>query len=122
MCACRPAPAEKPSEEAGQQAPPAFVGKAWIAVDPSAAPGALRSFLPDGTLIMDSCFETYRLARWRTLGEGVVQWDEDGAQIRAEVTFPSPEELELRLELRNEVKVERYRLAKGPYVCPDLPR
>jgi hypothetical protein len=30
-----------------------------------------------------------------------------------------PDVLELRLHLRSEVKVERYRLAQVPSVCPD---
>ena len=34
---------------------PPFVGKIWRSTDPSAAPGSLRVFLPDGTLVMVSC-------------------------------------------------------------------
>ena len=122
LSSCGRASTDAPGPEAAGEAARMFVGKAWLSVDPSAAPGTLRSFLPDGTLIMDSCFETYRLARWRTVLDGVVEWNEDGAEIQAEVEQATPEELELRLKLKTEVKVERYRLAQAPVVCPDVPR
>ena len=38
-----------------------FVGKIWLSTDASAPLGTFRIFLPDGTLVMDSCVETYRL-------------------------------------------------------------
>ena len=48
---------------AAQDSPPAdLVGKVWVSTDPSASPGTFRIFLADGTLVMDSCGETYRLA------------------------------------------------------------
>ena len=99
------------------QAP--FVGKIWIATDPSAAPGTFRIFLPDGTLVMDSCVETYRLARWRAIDDRRIEWQEDTARIDAEVTQVSPDDLQLRLHLVSEVKEENYRLAHVPFVCPD---
>ena len=101
---------------------PQFVGKVWLATDPSAAPGTLRIFLPNGTLLMDSCGETYRLAEWRTVGERRLEWTEDTARIAAEITRLTDDELQLRLLLLGGVKNETYRLAKVPYVCPDLPR
>jgi hypothetical protein len=81
--------------------------------------GTLRIFLADGTLLMDSCGETYRLAKWRTVGRGRIAWTEDGERIQAEVSQPRAGELRLRLRLRTEVKDERYRLAAVPFVCPD---
>ena len=96
-----------------------FVGKAWLSTDSSAANGTIRVFLPDGTLLMDSCGETYRLARWTSIGDTQIAWEEDGAPIEADVTQAAADVLELRLHLRSEVKVERYRLAQVPYVCPD---
>jgi hypothetical protein len=96
-----------------------FVGRTWLATDVAAPPGTLRIFLADGTLLMDSCGETYRLAKWRTLIPGRIAWTEDGARIEAEVSQPRAGELRLRLHLRTEIKVERYRLAKVPFVCPD---
>jgi hypothetical protein len=98
-----------------------FVGRTWVSADASAPSGTLRIFLADGTLLMDSCGETYRLAKWRALGGGRIAWTEDGAPIEAEVSLPRARELRLRLRLRlrGEIKDERYRLATVPFVCPD---
>ncbi len=103
------------------QAPasPSFVGRTWISTDPTAPPNTFRIFLPDGTLVMDSCFETYRLASWRSIGDKRIEWREDTARIEAEVTQPHPNQLRLRLRLRGETKDEHYQLAKVPFVCPD---
>jgi hypothetical protein len=99
--------------------PPAFVGTTWLSVDPAAPRGTIRIFLADGTLVMDSCFETYRLARWESLGGGRVAWQEDTARIEAEVVDSTPGELRLRLRLTQEIREERYRAAPVPFVCPD---
>jgi hypothetical protein len=96
-----------------------FVGKTWLSTESSAPLGTIRIFLPDGTLLMDSCGETYRLARWTSMNDTRIAWEEDTARIEADVTQAAADVLELRLHLRSEVKVERYRLAKIPYVCPD---
>ena len=96
-----------------------FVGKTWLSTDSSAPRGTIRIFLPDGTLLMDSCGETYRLARWTSIDASRIAWDEDGARIEADVSQAAADVLELRLQLKSEVKVERYRLAQVPYVCPD---
>ena len=99
-----------------------FVGKIWLSTDASAPLGTFRIFLPDGTLVMDSCVETYRLAKWRTLDERRVEWQEDSAKIEAEIAQPSPGELQLRVRLGGEINEQRYRLATVPFVCPDMPR
>src|SRR5688572_22814879 len=66
LSACGEAPASNPpTQETERRTQPEFVGKAWMSTDASAARGTLRLFLPDGTLVMDSCWETYRLARWQ---------------------------------------------------------
>jgi hypothetical protein len=96
-----------------------FVGKTWISTDSSAAPGTLRIFLPDGTLLMDSCLETYRLAKWRAIDDRHIEWQEDTARIEAEITQATADQLQLRLRLVSEVKEENYRLAQVPFVCPD---
>ena len=120
LCACSEAPTSNPpSQEAPQRTQPDYVGKVWISTDPSAALGTLRIFLPDGTFVMDSCGETYRLARWRRLDERRLEWHEDSARIEAEVTQVSADQLQLRLHLVRELKDEHYRLAQLPFVCPD---
>ncbi len=98
---------------------PPFVGRTWISTDSTAAPNTLRIFLPDGTLVMDSCSETYRLASWRTRGAQLIEWREDTATVEAEVTQPTPTQLRLRLRLREETREEHYQLANVPFVCPD---
>jgi hypothetical protein len=68
---------------------------------------------------MDSCFETYRLARWEPLDDRRVSWQEDTARIEAELDDSTPGQLVLRLRLAQETKEERYRVATTPFVCPD---
>jgi hypothetical protein len=83
----------------------------------------MRVFLSDGTLVMDSCWETYRLAKWESLPDNAIAWDEDGAKIQAQVVEASDAVLVLRLALvGGETKEERYRKAEVPYVCPDMKR
>ena len=119
LCACTTAPTGSPGHPPRQ---PGFVGKVWVSTDASAAPGTFRIFLPDGTLVMDSCWETYRLAPWRTIDGRRIEWTEDTAHIVAQITQLTGERLHLRLQLRGEVKEETYRPAQVPTVCPDMPR
>ena len=96
------------------------VGKIWVSTDSSSPLGTFRIFLPDGTLVMDSCVETYRLAKWRAIDSRRVEWQEDTATIEAEIAQSSPDELLLRVRLGGQVTEQRYRLATVPYVCPDM--
>lgn len=107
-------------EGSAGQSSAAFVGKAWVSTDAGAAAGTLRMFLPDGTLMMDSCVETYRLARWRLVAPRKVEWHEDTARIQADVTEVGADQLKLRLQLGREIKEENYQLARVPFTCPDL--
>jgi hypothetical protein len=121
LCACGGAPANNPPpQETDRRTQPEFVGKVWMSTDAAAARGTLRLFLPDGTLVIDSCWETYRLARWQTTGDRQLEWQEDTARIEAEIIDLTDERLQLRLA--DGFKVESYRLAQAPFVCPDLPR
>jgi hypothetical protein len=121
LCACTAPQRVIPAEgDAARQ--PDFVGRVWVSTDASAAPGTFRIFLADGTLVMDSCWETYRLAPWRPIDHRRIEWTEDTVRIEAQITQLTAERLQLRLQLRGEVKEETYRLAKVPTVCPDMPR
>lgn len=82
----------------------------------------MRVFLSDGTLVMDSCWETYQLVRWRAESDSVVAWDEGGAEVRATILEVDDEKLALRVDLVNGSQDEHYRAAPVPYLCPDLPR
>jgi Cellulose-binding Sde182, nucleoside hydrolase-like domain/Cellulose-binding protein Sde0182, C-terminal domain len=98
-----------------------LVGKVWRSTDPSASPGTLRIFLSNGTLVMDSCGETYRLAAWKRVDKGHVEWTEDGVRIGAEIVQLTADVLRLRLQLKGETR-ESYQRATVPSVCPDMPR
>jgi hypothetical protein len=117
-------PAPEPAA-ASQEAPapgPSFAGKVWTSTTSPDLPGVMRIFLPDGTLVMDSCWETYRLARWRMASTTELVWEEDRQEIRADIVESSDQELALRLHLVNETREERYRPTSVPYVCPDMKR
>lgn len=124
LCACSHPEAPAASPPASSTEPPAraqlpFVGKVWAATTRGSPLGAIKIFLPDGTLLMDSCFETYRLSEWGTVPGGI-RWIEDTIPIQAEVTQPSPEELVLHMAGRT--RQEFYVTASVPYVCPDMPK
>ena len=99
-----------------------WVNRVWIRSDDDRLPGQMRIFLADGTLVMDSCWETFRLSRWEAVSDSSVVWTEDNAEIEATLTTPVADELEVRLELVGDTVTERYRAATVPYVCPDMPR
>ena len=69
-----------------------------------------------------TCGETYRLARWRSIDERRIEWQEDSARIEAAIRQVGPDQLHLRLHLVRELKEEDYRLAQVPFVCPDIGR
>lgn len=113
---------EPPADTAPTEETSALVDRAWTRTDSTELPGILRIFLSDGTLMMDSCWETYRLSRWRKESDTTLVWQEDASEIRAEIVALSEEELVLRLELRGGSEEQRYRPARVPYLCPDMPR
>jgi hypothetical protein len=102
-----------------QPADPAFVGKVWISTTPGHAVGSMLIFMPDRTLVMDSCFETYRLTKWGVAGEHV-RWLEDTVPIEAAVEMPYPHQLVLRIASRDQD--QSYVAATVPYTCPDMPK
>jgi hypothetical protein len=61
-------------------------------------------------------------APWRAIDDRRREWTEDTARIEAQITRLTDDELQLRLQLVGGVRNETYRLAKPPYLCPDLPR
>ena len=83
----------------------------------------MRIFLADGTLVMDSCWETYRLAQWTQVSDRSLTITEEGQEIPTEILEASENELRLRLTLvGGETKDEVYRPATVPWVGPDMPR
>jgi hypothetical protein len=110
-----PVPASKLTEPAN----PDFVGKVWIATTLGKPLGSMLIFMPDRTLVMDSCFETYRLSKWGVAGERI-RWLEDSIPIEAAVEMPRPNQLILRVAGQDEA--QSFTTANVPYVCPDMPR
>ncbi len=99
-----------------------WVNRVWIKNDTNDLPGELRIFLADGTLLMDSCWETYRLTNWERRSDSVVVWREDTAEIEAHLEMVGPKELQVRLMLAGDTVVEQYQGADAPYVCPEMQR
>jgi hypothetical protein len=117
-------PPQPPAEssnaaELGQPADPRFIGKIWISTTQGHARGSMLIFLPDRSLLMDSCFETYRISKWGAEGDRI-RWIEDRFPIEA--TLSMPNENELRLQVAGQDRVQSYVTATVPYVCPDMPR
>lgn len=123
LAACgreQPAPAAATqATPTNEPANPAFIGKVWISTTPGAALGSMLIFMPDRTLVMDSCFETYRLTKWGVAGERI-RWLEDTIPIEAAVELPRPNQLILRMPGRDQE--QSYVAASVPYTCPDMPK
>lgn len=121
LAGCQPREVAVPPSVSAEAAPaPAFVDRVWMRVDGD-LPGTFRLFLVDGTLVMDSCWETYRLTRWETVSPIAIRWTEDTATIDATVAATDAA-LVLTLALPDGPREERYVPATMPYVCPDTPR
>src|SRR5690349_15054903 len=105
--------------QASQPADPAFVGKVWISTTRGHAVGTMLIFLPDRTLVMDSCFETYRLTKWGVAGDHI-RWLEDTIPIEAAVEMPRPNQLILRIAGIDDE--QSYVTATVPFKCPDMPK
>ena len=131
LCACSggsqapspPAAAAQPpppaANERDEPANPAFIGRLWRSTDRGGPLGSIVVFLPDRTLLMDSCFETYRVSKWGVAGERI-RWLEDTVPIEAEVVTPSKDELTLKIVGLN--REQHYIAMTDPYTCPDMPK
>jgi hypothetical protein len=125
LAGCEAAPPRGPESAAPASAPAiadALTRHMWARTDPGAPPGDLRIFLADGTLLMDSCFETYRLVRWRMESDSALSWQEDIATLRAQVVAVDDSMLTLRVELVASSEEQHYVAASVPFTCPDMPR
>lgn len=98
---------------------PEFVGKAWISTTPGQPLGTMLIFMPDRTLVMDSCFETYRLTQWGIAGDHI-RWLEDTIPIEASIDMPRPNQLILRIAGQD--RDLSYVRASLPFTCPDMPK
>jgi hypothetical protein len=105
--------------ELGQPSDPRFIGKIWVSTTPGHARGSLLIFLPDRSLLMDSCFETYRISQWGAAGDRI-RWVEDAIPIEATISLPNDNEL--RLQVAGQDNTQSYVSATVPFVCPDMPK
>ena len=130
LCACSGGSSAPAQPAAAQSQPaaatkdddpvnPAFVGRLWRSLDRGAPLGSIIIFLPDRTLLMDSCFETYRVSKWGVAGDRI-RWLEDTVPLEAEVVTPSADELILKIAGQN--REQRYMAMTDPYTCPDMPK
>jgi hypothetical protein len=106
----------------GSGATGTLTDRVWVRSDSTGLPGVMMIFLSDSTLLMDSCWETYRLARWRSESDGTLRWREDAAEIRASIHTLEDSALALVVSLRDGSEEQHYRAAAVPYVCPDMQR
>lgn len=94
--------------------------RVWLDTGADAPKGSLRAFLSDGTLVMTSCVEVYRLAPWRWIDGSRVAWEEDGRSIHGEVVLAGRDEMVLTIELGDDTVTRRFSAAQAPVVCPEL--
>lgn len=120
--ACLPASAEEAAIEDEDDSDNPLINKVWVMQGDAASPGAMQIFLPDGTLVSDSCWETYRLSKWQQVSDTAISWEEDGMTINADISSLTADELVLSLKLGKDVVEQRFAPAVVPTVCPDIPR
>jgi len=113
--------AEDSAEESERDAGNPLLNKVWVRSDADESlPGPMQIFLGDGTLVSDSCWETYRLSKWQQVSDTAISWDEDGMTIDADIASLPDTELVLRLHLGAETQEQRFVTATVPYLCPDM--
>ena len=111
---------EDATDEAGDSQNP-LLNKVWVRADADPSlPGPMQIFLGDGTLVSDSCWETYRLSKWQQVSDSEISWEEDGMTINADIAELTETNLILNLKLGSDVQEQRYVTAEVPYVCPDM--
>jgi hypothetical protein len=103
---------------------PQLADKVWRVTAPgNRAPGTVYVFLSDGTLMMTSGVETYRLAVWRADSATRLTIVEDAVvSYGADVLEMTDRLLRLRLALKSENVELTLEPAQTPAACPDLRR
>lgn len=110
-----------PSAAAAEASPlPPFVGQVWVSVTPGAARGSIMVFLPNKSVLQDSCFETFSIMPWGIISPNRIRWIEDTIPIEAEWTQPTAQELILKPI--GGASQQTYVTASVPYLCPDRAR
>lgn len=118
--AAHPAPAQEPDPNLAVKLD-LLPDRIWVEVEPSnGLPGVMTTFLSGGTLLFDSCWETYSVTRWKRLAAKKLTWDENGTPVAAEVKSLSPDELVLAISAGRDKSEHRYVPVKTPFICPDM--
>lgn len=115
-----PAPQPEPASDTRRQ----LLSHIWELTSPAGRPPrSIYVFLPDGSLLMTSCVETYRIASWALDQAEQIEIRED-AQTRylATITELTDSTLKLKLNLISEEIELGFRKAEPQTVCPDLRR
>ena len=124
LCACEgetQAPVATPTTTSEDEpALPSFVGTIWVSTTSGHARGSILVFLPNRTVLRDSCFETFRVSKWGIISPTRIRWIEDTIPIEAEYSQPSRNEL--IFEPVGTGRRETYVSISAPYVCPDMPK
>lgn len=84
-------------EAASTNTPPSFLNRVWVVVESQqVAPGELRVFLSDGTLVMASAHGTPSLGRWRPR-DAHLTITEEGLEYDAEIIELSQDVFRIRI-------------------------
>jgi hypothetical protein len=92
-----------------------------------AAPGSIFIFLPNGTLLMTSCGEPYRIALWARDPKraDTIRLTEDRqptVALRLDKTSGSSAQLTQTMIRSGEKAIIRLTAQDKEFVCPDLPK
>ena len=94
-----------------------FEDRVWREEGPAAAPGAIRVFMSDGTMLTADCAGTYRLASWRRIDDMRLVWEEGTAVTQAEIAGVGPRELGLFVDPEGAATPLTFRRVEAPLDC-----
>jgi hypothetical protein len=115
-----PASAAQLADKRGQVEFNLLANRVWMEMTPgSTKPGAMMTFLSNGTLIRASCTTPYILSSWRTASPRKITWDDGTGPVSADVISISS--VELVLEISNDKSEHVYLSSEGRTACPQTP-
>ena len=113
--------AEAQQKTKGSASSLGLTDRLWVENKPAnGLPGVMIAFLSDGTLLQDSCWETYTVSKWKQTSPKTLSWDENGTKIDADITSLTKNTLVLKLGAGRDRTEHSYSPVKAPYLCPDM--